>query len=97
MGKKHKINLVFEGREIECDEEQTILDACEKNGVMLDFNCREGTCTTCAGKLREGRVDQWEAIAINDAQKARGYILTCVARPRSNCTVETGCMHELEE
>lgn len=97
-GKKtHKITLVFEGKEIECAEDQTILDACEKNSIMLDFNCKEGTCTTCAGKLREGEVDQWEAIAINDAQKAQGYVLTCVARPRSKLVLETGCMHELEE
>lgn len=97
MGRKHKITLVFEGKEIECDEEQTLLDACEKNGVMLDFNCKEGTCTTCAGKLREGQVDQLEAIAITDAQKGQGYVLTCVARPRSNVVLETSCMHELEE
>ncbi len=97
MGKKHKITLVFEGKEIECDEEQTILDACEKNGIMLDFNCREGACTTCAGKLRSGEVEQLEAMAINDAQKAKGYVLTCVAKPKSDCTLETGCMHELED
>ncbi len=97
MGKKHKISLVFEGKEIECDEEQTILDACEKNGIMLDFNCREGACTTCAGKLRSGEVDQLEAMAINDEQKAKGYVLTCVCKPRSNVVLETGCMHELED
>ncbi|MBI4362900.1 MAG: 2Fe-2S iron-sulfur cluster binding domain-containing protein [Euryarchaeota archaeon] len=97
MGRKYRVELVFEGKTIEVGEEENLLSACEKEGIKLDFNCREGACTTCAGKLRSGEVEQLEALAITDDQKRQGYCLTCVARPKSDLVLETGVMGELEQ
>lgn len=87
----HRVAL--EDREappIEVREDRTILEAAEASGVRLAAGCREGHCISCAAYLVEGRVDQPEAVALTLAERAEGFVLLCVARPRSDCTLRVG-------
>jgi ferredoxin len=58
--------------------------------VSLPYGCRYGGCISCAAKLLDGEVDQSEGVALNGRQIHDGYILMCVARPRSDCTLDVG-------
>jgi ferredoxin len=77
-------------RSFEVDGEQALLDALEHEGVSLPYGCRYGGCISCAAKLLAGAVDQSEGVALNRRQLADGYVLLCVARPLSDCTLEVG-------
>jgi ferredoxin len=76
--------------EIEVYGDESILEAAEDQGEVLPYGCRYGGCITCAAKLISGEVDQSEGVALKPDQLAEGYVLLCVARPKSDCTLDVG-------
>ena len=69
---------------------RTLLDTLRTQGVDLPYGCKYGGCITCAAKLIEGEVDQRQQVALNNRQINDGYIVLCVARPLTDCTIEVG-------
>jgi ferredoxin len=78
------------GQSFEVDGSKPLLNTLEEHGVSLPYGCRYGGCISCAAKLLSGEVDQSEGVALNGRQMAAGYVLLCVARPKSDCTLEVG-------
>ena len=68
----------------------SLLQELREQGVDLPYGCQYGGCITCAAKLIEGEIDQRSQVALNNRQINNGYIILCVARPKTDCTIEIG-------
>lgn len=74
----------------EVDAKRPLLETLREQGVDLPYGCKYGGCITCAAKLTDGEVDQRRQVALNNRQINNGYVVLCVARPKSDCTLEIG-------
>ena len=87
------IELSKEGETIEVASNETILDKAEDEGFDLPYACRQGQCVSCAAYSPDGPADDnvihYEQETFTDEELEEGYMLTCVAYPIADFTLET--------
>ncbi|MBR8831693.1 MAG: Ferredoxin [Chroococcopsis gigantea SAG 12.99] len=87
---KAEINHLGETYNIEVNEGQTVLQAAQAANIDLPSSCNAGVCTTCAAQILEGEADQTDGMGLSPDLQKEGYVLLCVAYPKSDLKIESG-------
>ena len=66
---------------IDLDPGQTVLEAALAQGLDAPYACKAGVCSTCRARVTAGELEMAANHALEDYEVARGYVLTCQARP----------------
>jgi len=82
------IEFAKSGKVAHTDGATTLLEVGEANDIALDYGCRAGNCGDCKVRLLKGEAKTAIEDGLTAEDKKAGYILTCVAKPRSACTVD---------
>lgn len=92
MSKTYTVEIQHQGKThiLEVSEDQKILQVAEEAGIDLPNSCNAGVCTTCAAQILEGTVEQSEGMGVSPELQNEGYVLLCIAYPRSDLKIESG-------
>jgi NAD(P)H-flavin reductase/ferredoxin len=76
--------LRFDGGEIPCTGDTTVLDALLEAEQPVAFSCKTGMCLTCLLQATEGSVPEKSQKGVKDTLTAQGYFLPCVCIPEED-------------
>jgi ring-1,2-phenylacetyl-CoA epoxidase subunit PaaE len=85
-----RIVIIRDGLRREFDfvkDNPSILDAASSAGLEVPFSCTSGVCGTCRAKLVEGQVRMTRNFALDKAEVAGGFVLTCQSHPLTDRVV----------
>ncbi|RJQ89693.1 1,2-phenylacetyl-CoA epoxidase subunit PaaE [Amycolatopsis panacis] len=82
-GASSEVTLLLDGRSttMSLPREATVLDGAQRFRPDLPFACKGGVCGTCRAKVVEGEVDLRRNFALEKAEIAAGFVLTCQSYP----------------
>jgi len=70
---------ISSGKSYEVQAGESLLDAALRQGVVLDYSCRTGRCSSCKGRVLSGEtVATHDELGLSTDERVRGFILTCV-------------------
>lgn len=87
--KEFTVSLADSGKSFIVRKGETVLAAALRQGVMLPYSCKNGTCGSCRGLLESGEVHYpfHPPLALEREEIGEGYALLCQAEPLEDLAV----------
>jgi len=87
--KQFETRIISSGVSFTVNEGETVLTAALRQGVMLPYSCKNGTCGSCKGRLESGDVHYpfHPPLALTRADIADGQVLLCQAEPTEDLVI----------
>lgn len=86
----HRVKFEPVGIEIDVDQDENVLHAAFRQGLMLAHGCKAGQCSACKAFLIEGETDlaKYSNFALSDMEREEGYTLLCKTHVYSDAVIE---------
>jgi ring-1,2-phenylacetyl-CoA epoxidase subunit PaaE len=80
-----QVTVILDGRAttVTIPPGTAILDGAQRARADLPFACKGGVCGTCRAVVTDGKVTMRRNFALEEAEVAAGYVLTCQSLPAS--------------
>jgi CDP-4-dehydro-6-deoxyglucose reductase len=77
------------GKSFPAAADETLLDAALRAGIVVEYSCRTGRCSTCKGRVRSGTtMALHDEVGLSPEERSNGWILTCVRAAASNVELD---------
>jgi ring-1,2-phenylacetyl-CoA epoxidase subunit PaaE len=78
-GPTSEVTVMLDGRRttVPVPDGVTLLDGAQKSRPDLPFACKGGVCGTCRARVTDGEVTMRRNFALEEAEVAAGFVLTC--------------------
>ena len=88
-GPASEVTVVLDGRSttVTVAANDTVLEGAQRARPDLPFACKGGVCGTCRARVVDGEVRMRRNFALEDAELAAGFVLTCQSTPVSGKVV----------
>ena len=85
-GPASAVTVILDGRATTTSlgRDTAVLDGAQRVRPDLPFACKGGVCGTCRARVRSGEVRMRRNFALDPAEVAAGYVLTCQSVPVSD-------------
>ena len=85
-GPASAVTVILDGRATTTSlgRDTAVLDGAQRVRPDLPFACKGGVCGTCRARVRTGQVTMRRNFALDPAEVAAGYVLTCQSLPASD-------------
>ncbi len=92
----HQVRIEGTDHQFDVGDDESVIDAALRAGLMLPYSCRSGTCGTCKGDIVEGAIAYPDGLppAIDAKEDAAGKALFCQARPASDLLIRVAEVRE---
>jgi ferredoxin-NADP reductase/anaerobic selenocysteine-containing dehydrogenase len=86
--KKFEITFARTGKVAFASGSTNLLEFIEVQDVDINYGCRSGSCGDCKVRVLKGDVTMSCDDGLDAEDKANGYVLSCVATLKSDCTLD---------
>lgn len=80
--------IIYQGKQYQCREGETMLDAMLRHGVDFPFSCRNGVCHVCLHHAESGEIPPEAQKGLTQEQCDQGIFMPCKCKPVGDMSIE---------
>ena len=78
-----QVKLSKSGTQFGVKQSESVLDAALREGHIIPYSCRSGSCGSCKARILAGSIDygEYKGNILTEAERAQGMVLLCQSHP----------------
>ncbi|VAW58787.1 hypothetical protein MNBD_GAMMA08-1504 [hydrothermal vent metagenome] len=80
--------IKYQKQVFNCKHDETLIDAFNRHGIVVNFSCRKGSCHACMMHCKSGTIPKVSQKGLDTEFISNNYFLPCSCTPTSDMTVD---------